>query len=173
MKDTINKNKIGAAETILCVDKRKERSLLSPDDVKFLQDIIIERDRANNPMSRKEAIYYIQSISGSDNKTAADHFKWLRKSKQMNKLKNDGRVVAAQKCTTKRSQIRTESQLRWFSLVDTVWEDIKRYNVLPEGSTKPPFPNVQEYFWLNLDETCIIADDGNVKVLSAKEEKQH
>ena len=126
------------------------------------------RDRANNGVTRKEAISFIQLISSSNFKTAENHFDYLVTQKRFSNLKCEGKTVKAQKTTTKRSQIRTETQLRWHLILDTVWNEVKRFNVLPTGSTKTQFENVWEYFWLNLDKTCIVADDGNVCVLSEK-----
>lgn len=80
--------------------------------------------------------------------------------------------MKVQKTTTKRSTIRTESQLRWHMLIEQVWDDIKAHNVLPPTSLKRKFKKgIWEYFWLNLDETCIISDEGNYRVLSSKERK--
>lgn len=153
------------------VDKRKTVSLLSEDEVTFLEEVIIERDRANNGMTRNEVILFIQYLSGSTNVKAKNHFNWLIKSKKLSKLKRGGKTVKAQNTTTARSQIRVESQLRWHCMMDGIWEGIKNYNRLPANDKRRPFEEVMEYFWLNLDETCIRCDDGNLRVLGASDKR--
>ena len=44
----------------------------------------------------------------------------------------------------------------------------KNNNFFFPNSTKPLFSNVQAHFWLNLYETCIIANNGDIKVLISK-----
>jgi hypothetical protein len=155
------------------ITKKKPNGLISDDEVKFLEEAIVKRDLANNGMDRKEVITYIQNLTGCDFKTAENHFHHLQRSNKFPRLKRGGRVVVAQKTTTKRSQIRTESQLRWHSIIESVWGEVKRYNNSNYDvmSDKKPFTAIMPYFWLNFDETCIVASDGNVSVLSGKETK--
>jgi hypothetical protein len=155
------------------ITKKESNALISNDEVKFLEEAIVKRDLANNGMDRKEVITYIQNLTGCDFKTAENHFHYLQRSNKFSRLKRGGRVVVAQKTTTKRSQIRTQSQLRWHSILESVWGEVKRYNNnnYDVTSDKKPFASIMPYFWLNFDETCIIASDGNVRVLSGKETK--
>ena len=44
----------------------------------------------------------------------------------------------------------------------------KNHNGLPDNSNKPSFLQMKACFWLNIDETCIIANDRNIKVFGAK-----
>ena len=155
------------------ITKKESDALISNDEVKFLEEAIIKRDLANNGMDRKEVITYIQNLTGCTFKTAENHFHYLQRNNKFPRLKRGGRVVVAQKTTTKRSQIRTESQLRWHSIIESVWGEVKRHNNNNYDimSDKKPFSAIMPYFWLNFDETCIVASDGNVSVLSGKESK--
>ncbi len=63
-------------------------------------------------MSRKEAISIVANLGGVNLRTAENHFDYLICSKQLPKLKNNGRVVVAQETTTYQTAVTTEKLLR-------------------------------------------------------------
>jgi hypothetical protein len=83
------------------------RSLLTTrKDQEFVAATADYRDKVNNGMSCKELIDMILSITGTvDWKAAENHLDYLIWKKKLPNLKRNGRVVAAQKTTTKQSQI--------------------------------------------------------------------
>ena len=108
---------------------------------------------------------------GCDRKSAENHYDYLTRNKKLPKLKRHGRTVIAQKTTTSQTQIRSEGQLRWHAVLDAVWDDLTKHNVLPPGDARKIFELVKEHFWLNLDETCIQCNDGNIRIVGSKERK--
>lgn len=164
----IKEVKEGSDKTKSKVDGRCEKSLLLVDEVSFLQETIVERDTANNGMTRKEIITCIQFLCGCQFKAAENHYDYLIRTNKLPNLKGGGKTVIAQNTTTARSQIRVESQLRWHYMIDAVWTAVKKFNCLPPGDQRRPFQDVMEYFWLNLDETCIRCDDNGIRVVGAR-----
>ena len=80
----------------------RRASLTTPQDQEFLAGTANYRDKANNGMSRKELIDMILSITGTvDWKAAENHLDYLIRKKKLPNLKRNGRVIAAQKTTTK------------------------------------------------------------------------
>ena len=150
---------------------KSKSSLLDKTNKEFLQQTIISRDEANNGMTRNEIFAFIQMLVGCDQKSAENHYDYLTRNKKLPKLKRHGRTVIAQKTTTSRTQIRSEGQLRWHAVLDAVWDDLTKHNVLPPGDARKIFELVKEHFWLNLDETCIQCNDGNIRIVGSKERK--
>jgi hypothetical protein len=84
--------------------------LLSLKDRQLLQDMIVNRDRMNTGMDRKECIQNISEMTSATHEVAQEHFKQLVRTQQLRCLKRFGRMVKAQPTTTKRSQITVQQQ---------------------------------------------------------------
>ena len=99
------------------------RSLLSNNFVVVLQDIIQKRYKEDNGFSRKQTIQLIVDlgVAYSDNQ-AENHLDYLIRIVRLDKLKRNGRVVAAQATTTERSQINVAQQHRWRCLIESYWK---------------------------------------------------
>jgi hypothetical protein len=137
--------------------------LLSEDDCKFLADIAILRDLRNNDMTRSEMITMVMELSQCvSRKQAENHYGYLVQNCKLSGLKRGGKVVTAQKTTTKRSQITVEQQLRWHTAVDFALAEQQRQNLPAEE-----FDKVKEHFLCNMDESSLLASDGTVKVIWA------
>jgi hypothetical protein len=99
---------------------------------------------------------------------AKNHLNYLIRNKRFKHLKGGGRVVTAQATTTKRSQMCVESQMRWFALIESVNEQLHAAN-LPA----PAYSEVEAHFWLNLDETSVMCNAGNLRIIGAAERGKH
>lgn len=145
------------------------KALLDDCEVELLASTMRCRDEANNGMSRNEAITLIMELSQTScRRTAENHFDYLIRQGKMKGLKNNGRTVAAQATTTKRSQIQVEQQLRWHTCVDDALFELRRLNQ-PEAE----FEDVQDHFFGNLDETCLMANsDGSIRVIASSNKKK-
>ena len=66
------------------------------------------------------------------------------------------------KNTTRRTQVTTEQQHWWHTLIDQVWEKKEGVN-LPAEEFKP----LCAHFQLNLDKECVIGNDGTIKVIAS------
>ena len=96
------------------VYKQKRKSLLSLDEIAFLQNVIQYRDEANQGMTRDEVISLIMELKQtSKRKTCENHLDYLIRTGRLSDLKRGGRVTKAQATTVKRSQINVEQQRRW------------------------------------------------------------
>ena len=79
----------------------KKRALLSENQVKYVEDIIVKRDTANLGMPRKEVIQVISELGQEKSFFQADnHLDYLIRVKRLTHLKRLGRVVTAQATTT-------------------------------------------------------------------------
>jgi hypothetical protein len=94
------------------LDLNRKGSLTTLTDCEFLQSVMIARDLRNAGMSRKEAISIIANLGGVNLTSAENHFDYLIRSKQLPKLKNNGRVLTAQATTTNLTACTTEKLLR-------------------------------------------------------------
>ena len=144
--------------------KRKggRNPIISKDVRDRIQDILVARDGRNNPMQRKDIIEIIGSVSGSTNKQADNYYQHCVDRKKFPLLKKGGKVCSAQKTTTSRTQVTMEQQHRWHTLIDQIWEKQEEVN-LPNEEFKP----VRAHFQLNLDEECVIGNDGTIKVIAS------
>ena len=71
-------------------------------------------------------------LKGVTQVQAVNHYNYLVRAGKLNdQLKAGGKVVKAQATTTKRSKVSIESQMRWFSLIDSVEEE-QVWRNLPE-----------------------------------------
>jgi len=144
-------------------------SLLGAEDLQVLKDCLKSRDLQNKGMSRKETISTIAFMAQSNNlKKCEDHLDYLIRAGKLDEFKNGGRVVTAQKTTTKRGEVTVEQQMRWHLTVDEALEFLANNNT-DDDNTYATFQKVKKHFVGNLDEACILSNDGSVKVISSKE----
>ncbi|KAI2498520.1 hypothetical protein MHU86_15980 [Fragilaria crotonensis] len=138
--------------------------LLTDEDCKFLEEIAISRDLRNNGMTRAEIITMVMELSQccGSRKQAENHFDYLIRNGRFSGLKRGGRVVVAQKTTMKRSQITIEQLLRWHTAVDFALAEQRRLNLPAED-----FNDIKEHFFLNMDESSLLASDGTVRVVGS------
>ena len=145
------------------------RALLSENQVKYVEDIIVKRDTANLGMSRKEVIKVISELGQAQSFVQADnHLDYLIQGNQLTGLKRLGRVVEAQATTTELSHICVSQQYCWHMMIEAEWEDMRR--------TKSPrdiFIRYTHYFQLNLDETCFLCNAGELKIIGGKDKPRH
>ena len=97
-----------------------------------------------------------------------NHYAYLVKRSLLPGHKNGGRVIKAQKTTTKRSQVTIAGQLRWHALIEDVWHEQANLN-LPA----PEFSTIKSHFMLNLDETCIMVSDRVFAIISDGQTRKH
>lgn len=138
------------------------KAMSTSEDIAVMSSIICCRDKNGNGMSRKEVITMLRDICSAPTlKSAENHYDYLIRKGKLQDLKRGGRVVKAQKTTTKRCCINAAQQLRWHGLIESIWEEQALLNLPAED-----FMGVRAHFMLNLDETCVMASDGNLKVIA-------
>jgi len=143
--------------------KQKKQGLLGESDLKFIEDVIVTRDEANNGMGRGEVIHLISEVSQcSDRIKCKNHWDHLVRSGKMKALKAGGKVKKAQTTTTKITQITVEQQLRWHTTVESGLEESERLN-----EPRELFAKVKEYFVGNLDESCLMSANGKILVVAS------
>jgi hypothetical protein len=121
--------------------KRRRPPLPSVEDREWLQRHVVTRDARKDGMGGGEAISMIEVLGGCNKKKAANHCCCLVKNELLKDLKNNGRLVSAQKTTTSRVQAGVEGQLRFHSAVNEVWEMMERKN-----TPSPDFQNLRAHF---------------------------
>ena len=155
--------------SILLSDGRAEKSLTNEDDQREIAEIIRCRDMNNNGISRNDAITLIMDWTHcNDRVKAKNHFAYLVQKKKLPDLKRGGRVVTAQKTTTKRGQITIEQQVRWHGVVESMLNDLDSTN-LPADAFHPLKP----HFICNVDETCIMGSEGTLKIIGDGKRRKH
>jgi hypothetical protein len=152
---------VAAADALSVEDSWMEKSLTSEADQAEIAEIIRCQDINNNGMSCKEAITLIMDWADcGDRVKATSHFAYLVQNKKLPDLKRDGRVVTAQKTTTKRGWITTEQQVHWHGVIESIWKDQDGTNLPTEE-----FSPLKPHFACNLDETCVMGCEGTIKII--------
>ena len=105
---------------VMVYPNANKRSLPGETYLKFLRDVIVARDKANNGAGRSEIITLIGDITQcSDIIKCINHWNYLGMSGKLKELKVGGRLRKEQNTTTKRTQITVEKQLRWYTTLDS------------------------------------------------------
>ena len=109
----------------------------------------------------------IQTISDIEQASSYDqaenHLDYLIQENQLPNMKRGGQMIKAQATTTERSQICVPQQYRWHIMIEAEWEDLQRKN-----SPRDIFTRFSHYFQFNLDETCFLCNEGELKVIGRK-----
>ena len=138
------------------------RCLTSELDRSYIQQLIVLRDMHNNGMTRSEVIGLIQKLATCSFAKAEQHWYYCRRKKLFPELKNHGAVRSAQATTTKRSGVTTEKLLRWHGTVDEALIELDRLNGWHEDWDKIKTSKKIDSFWGNMDETNMLAADGEL-----------
>eukprot|EP00956_Cyclotella_meneghiniana_P008732 scaffold11931_cov56-Cyclotella_meneghiniana.AAC.4 len=156
---------------------RVKGSLTSAADRAFLQSLAVARDNRNCGMSRKELISIIAELTNASWKKAENHYDHLIRTKQLDKLKNDGRVVRAQATTTNRTAITTEKLLRMYSVQEEAWAIQNELNGWDTAKMTPDelmsHQAVRDAHTMNLDESSLLASEGIIRVIGARSKSKH
>ncbi len=144
------------------------KSLTTPLMQEFIGNTIKVHDEAQNGMPHKEVIQLRMRLMGAKKKTCENHFDFLICMEKFPQLKNYGRVQTVQATTTKRACICVKQQLRWHNTIQNVLEDHRLFN-----QPADKFLELQHYFQLNLDKTCIMGSLGSLKIVGSTEVKKH
>ena len=96
----------------------------------------------------------------SSDKQPENHLEYLIRMAQIDKLKRNGRVVAAQAKTTEIYQINVEQKYRWHCLIESEWNELCFKNLPPDI-----FEKLFPHFMRNLDDTCMMCSNGVMKVM--------
>ena len=148
---------------------------LDKQDAQLLTDVIRRSDRGNEPKSLPQIVDIIQELNPALDRKAARHAFTTVQSKRLDELTGK---VKAQATTTARSAITVPQQFRWHTLIDDMYAEIVRLNT-EEGSDSVPdswrdtFYMVMAHFFLNGDETCMMAKDGRIHIIGDKNKKKH
>ena len=151
--------------------------LLNDTQETFLVDNVRRKDRGNDGMTKSEIVDMVQDLKpGLNRKSAADAYDRTVKTKHHQVLTG---IVSAQATTTKRSAVTVGQQYRWHTLVESMFTRLVKLNVMETGegdvpeSWRPNFLRIMKHFVLNLDEECVAAADGSVRIIGDKEKKKH
>ena len=155
-------------------DSKKERGtknghmLTTEEDREFIQKVVKMRDENNNGVAWTEVISLIMTLTCASRIRGTNHFNYLRWKKMLPDLKNHGKTQAAQRTTTKRSNVNTEKLLHWHGTIDEALEEQKRLN-----KYDPHFLGLVDHFMMNLDESSMVASNGVLRVVGSAEKRKH
>ena len=146
-------------------------SHLSDVQVSVVVEAIVRADRGQQPKSQ-------ELNGGLSRKQARDIYAKTILPAHGDRLTG---LVTAQPTTTARSAITISQQLRWHTLVSSLYQEIVQLNTHESGcdaedvppSWQQSFILIMQHFVLNADEACFMASDGNVKVYGDKGKKKH
>ena len=146
-----------------------KRALLSENQVKYLENIIVKRDTANLGVSWKEVIQVVSELVQTKSYVQMEnHLDYLIRAKRLTRLKRNGRVVAAQATTTQWSHICVSQQYRCHMIIEAEWEGLWWTN-----SLHGIFICCAHYFQLNLDETCFLFNESELKIIGGNNKPCH
>ena len=77
-------------------------------------------------------------------------------------------MIKSQATTTEKSQISVSQQYRWHMIIKAEWEDLQR-----ENSPCDIFTRFDRYLQFNLDETCFLCNEGELKDFGRKDKPHH
>ena len=83
-------------------------------------------------------------------------------------MKRCGRAIKSQATTTERSHICVSQQYCWHIMIEEQLENLRQTN-----SPHDIFTRFAHYFQLNLDETCFLCNQSDLKVLRSKDKLRH
>ena len=104
-------------------------------------------------------------------KQALNHYNRTLKPRAVNEKVLTNKSVTAQATTSMRSQITERQQQRWHGMVDSTLARLMSLNT--NDGKGVSFTDVMDYFVVNLDEECITAQGGVVKIEGAASVKKH
>jgi hypothetical protein len=103
---------------------KKKHCMTTGEDLEVISSIICCRDKNGNGMNRKEVVFMLMEFCNATTFKAVDnHYSYLVRCGKLPDLKRGGRVVKAQKTSTKRCCINVAQQLRWHGLIESVWAE--------------------------------------------------
>ena len=59
-------------------------------------------------------------------------------------------------------------QILWHTMVDNIWDRMRETNLPPDS-----FVNHMDHFQLNLDEICVMANDGSLMIIGGRDRNKH
>ena len=77
-------------------------------------------------------------------------------------------MVAAQENTKERSHVCVSQQYCWKIIIELEWEDMRMTN-----STHDIFIRYYHHFQLNLDETCLLCNEGELRIIGGNNKTRH
>ena len=163
----------------VCKDKSKRKvlgcsvgpkSTLTHSTEQFVVDVMRRKDRGNDGLGRREGIDMVQDLQPGLTRSQAPHaFDSHVRQKHKDELTG---IVKASATTDKRCAITVPQQFRWHSTVDGALAFLREQNtgLTPDGKT---FGEVIDHFVTGGDETCLLASDGDVKIIGDKKKPKH
>ena len=146
----------------------EKRGLLPDIQVKYVKGVIVERDKSNPGISRKEVIQVISDIGQEKLFVQAEnHLDCLIRTKRLAHFKRLGRVVTYQSTTTEQSHICVTQQYRSHMMIEAKWGDLWRTN------SPRDFFSFDHYFELNLDETSFLCNQGELTIIGCNDQPHH
>ena len=150
------------------------KSILSHGEISFCGDVLARCDRGNEPMTRRDAVDMVQTLTQLSRKVASRQLSRhvIPKSHAAGKIKKT--LQKAQATTADRSSINLAQQFRWHSLVDSIYTKLRKTNIGLCQKSGKSFGELMPHFICGLDEMCLQSDaNGDMKVFGSMTKKKH
>ena len=145
---------------------KAENQLIHPKDRDAFIDLLVAKDRRNDGQGRQRSVQQLQTINPKlTGRQASNLFTRIhRQGKEQGRLTG---TVRAQKSTSKRTAaINVQALTDWHKLIDGVEALLRVHN--GDG-----YAELAEHFWWNLDEMCMLASDGNDRIIGDAGKRKH
>ena len=138
----------------------------------FLSKTIISFENNNNRMGWDDVVNMVMELSQKGNwKKWENNYYYLVRSKKLDGVKCDGRVVAEQPTTINRSSITVSWQWICCAKLEDKWSKHNSLNM--EDWSGVVFDNVAKHFKVNFDESCFISNQYvSIKIVSSGSKKE-
>jgi hypothetical protein len=136
---------------------------------------IVRSDRANEDMRFSGAVNNLVRLTENTKKPLSETqasnwvYKTMRKDPRLK-----GRLVVAQKTTSKRSMSSVAQQWRWYRNIQEALNLLRQKNTGVCRKTGKQFGEVMDFLVVGADEACLMSDThGNFKIIRLADKKKH
>ena len=141
---------------------------------KVIVHVLARCDRANKGKSPSEAVSLVQEVAPELSRKQASQIlhRTILNNPEAQKLLKP-RPLEAQVTTTKRCAITIEQQYRWHQIVENALNFLRTRNTGVCRQTGKTFGELLHHFIVVGDETSLIGNHGETKVIAARDRKKH
>ena len=151
--------------------QRGRKPVIPQDTTDLITQVVRKADRLNNGMSSKDIVAAVRMADPGLSKKQAENHTYNTLLPNARKDKKLTGSVKVQPTTVGRSNVTVAQQFRFFTLVGDLDRELKKRNV--DDGTGVPFDDVKGHFSFNIDEECVIASGGRLKVVGDFSKKKH
>jgi len=151
--------------------QRGRKPVIPQATTSLITQVVRKADRQNKGMSSKDIVAAVRMAGPGLSKKQAENHTFNTLLPNARKEKKLTGSVKVQATTVGRSNVTRAQQFRWFTLIDDMDRELAKRNV--DDGTGVVWDDVKGHFSFNLDEECVLACDGLVKIVGDASKKKH